>query len=1250
MGLSEFEIYADAPASEPVVTPTLVSASMYSDLAEGSTTLTLTATDHNGDALNTFLVQDQMGKFYRVTTDGSNHAVISGLDNRRYAFTVWAIEEGCLSVSSISVIVGASTFDAETNLALNQPSYAVRYQGNSDRTAEKANDGSLSSLWNAGSDSGEAIAEEDRNNIWWYVDLQDQYELKYISLYWTNAYSQNFIVQVRKNAPSLADAGDDSAWDTFLEYSGTPTVGDQEANSNLYGDVAGSLKAFKFVPKGRYVRFRAKDATNWVWGVQLRELRVYGNGYLPVDEVAPVLSAASYNGLTLDHTGVKFNVAATDDQTSPVVDYRVIDADDVVHNVTASEGVITVTDLPSGKSQNVTIYAIDAAGNKSSGRNVEITYVNPTENIAKDKNAYACHTASVTETPGKAVDGETGNGNGHDWTSWGNAHHDNDWWYVDLGDFYDIRRIEVVWSAENRISTDFDIQYRQNAPAVDGATASEWHTFPELAGKSGDQAIDIANTQAQYICMRSRAGAVSDQVRLSEFRVFGKAFATKDFTAPVISAASYNGVSADWTELKFNITVSDNVTANADLVYMVEDPDGVEHVATYSAGVISVTGMPTFKEGDITIYATDAAENKSTGYVIEDVSYVNPDDNLAKDKLQYACVFYNDYEPEGPTKANDGSTSTFWTSYTSGTPTNEWWYVNLGDFYDIRRIEVVWMDGYSSTNYSIQYRQNAPAVDGATADEWETFSEFSGKSGNQGIDIENTKAQFICMRSSAREEGGQLRLAELRVFGKGFAVADNDAPVISAASYNGISADGTELKFNITVLDNVTANDDLVYVVEDPDGVEHSATYSEGILSVTGMPTFKNRSVTIFATDAVENRSEGYMVWSVSYVDPIENLALNKSSYGSINYNESEGVDEANDGSTSTFWTSYTSPGEGKNDWWYVDLGDYYDIRRIEVVWMDEYHSANYSIQYRQFAPEGNSGATESEWGDISEFTDKSGDQGIDISDTQAQFLCLRSTTRGEIHGEQIRLAELRVFGKEFVSVDAITLSESTNNSSVIDAFDGRDVDVTLARGFVADGGNYTLCLPFNMTAEQCAEAFHDGYQLWYLEDSRLKDNGDIYLNFISADNIVAGRPYLFCPASDVASGTVIENVRINSAASTASNSTYANFVGTYDKILQATLNANNKAYLLGEDNWLFSAENLRYDMKALRAYFVLNPDVVNNVHPRMRVVFNEPRTDMPTDVEDVEQVAAPAKRIVNGQLIIEKNGILYNAQGKRLQ
>ena len=39
--------------------------------------------------------------------------------------------------------------------------------------------------------------------------------------------------------------------------------------------------------------------------------------------------------------------------------------------------------------------------------------------------------------------------------------------------------------------------------------------------------------------------------------------------------------------------------------------------------------------------------------------------------------------------------------------------------------------------------------------------------------------------------------------------------------------------------------------------------------------------------------------------------------------------------------------------------------------------------------------------------------------------------------------------------------------------------------------------------------------------------------------------------------------------------------------------------------------------------------------------------TELPTALENLDTTVAPAKAIVNGQLVIIKNGVQYNAQGQ---
>lgn len=233
--------------------------------------------------------------------------------------------------------------------------------------------------------------------------------------------------------------------------------------------------------------------------------------------------------------------------------------------------------------------------------------------------------------------------------------------------------------------------------------------------------------------------------------------------------------------------------------------------------------------------------------------------------------------------------------------------------------------------------------------------------------------------------------------------------------------------------------------------------------------------------------------------------------------------------------------------------------------------------------------------------------------------------------------------------VYACVMDENIDNTSVLTAYNGRTAQVILDRTFAKDAGHYTLVLPFDLDEDAVATKLPG--TLTELSDSYLKPNEDLKLNFVDVTSMTAGKAYLYLPSQAVAN-PVFENVTIKSALVTT-DTEKADFIGIYAPMTIVDLQGISNSYVLGADNYLYESSQVSTtdgDMKALRAYFTLDFPAQSSVQgrrPRAMVVFNEPRTDMPTDVEDVEQVAAPVKRIENGQLIIEKNGRLYNAQGQ---
>ena len=91
-------------------------------------------------------------------------------------------------------------------------------------------------------------------------------------------------------------------------------------------------------------------------------------------------------------------------------------------------------------------------------------------------------------------------------------------------------------------------------------------------------------------------------------------------------------------------------------------------------------------------------------------------------------------------------------------------------------------------------------------------------------------------------------------------------------------------------------------------------------------------------------------------------------------------------------------------------------------------------------------------------------------------------------------------------------LDEYEYNSQRIKDANGQTRNVTLSgRTIYSDGDWNTLCLPFDMSAEQIASSPLAGYTIKSLdgEDSYLDGNGKLTLRFNNATTIEAGRPYI---------------------------------------------------------------------------------------------------------------------------------------------
>ena len=237
------------------------------------------------------------------------------------------------------------------------------------------------------------------------------------------------------------------------------------------------------------------------------------------------------------------------------------------------------------------------------------------------------------------------------------------------------------------------------------------------------------------------------------------------------------------------------------------------------------------------------------------------------------------------------------------------------------------------------------------------------------------------------------------------------------------------------------------------------------------------------------------------------------------------------------------------------------------------------------------------------------------------------------------------VVGSSNDAVHAFAIGENENNVDALAAADGQAFDkVFVLRSFTA-GSLYTLVLPFNADASVLPG------QLTKLNNTIVKENGDLKVNFVDADAIEAGVPYLYEPSANVAN-PVFSSVTINKNLNPTISDERAKYYGIYAPTTGVALKAIADAYVLGNDKYLYAASGLNDEqqMKALRGYFVLNfPAAAPGAPKRMaQVIFNGNETETPTDIENVQTSDDKVQKLMqNGQLFIIRDGKMYNAQGQ---
>ena len=154
----------------------------------------------------------------------------------------------------------------------------------------------------------------------------------------------------------------------------------------------------------------------------------------------------------------------------------------------------------------------------------------------------------------------------------------------------------------------------------------------------------------------------------------------------------------------------------------------------------------------------------------------------------------------------------------------------------------------------------------------------------------------------------------------------------------------------------------------------------------------------------------------------------------------------------------------------------------------------------------------------------------------------------------------------------------------------------------------------------------------------------EINLNFeqIAGNDFAAGVPYLIKPTIDVENPVFSDKKIRNYTGNNVKSCNAADFVGSFYK--SEIPAGENNLYL--QNNELFYNENDNTPIKGMRAWIRIKT-TSPGAAPKARIVLRE---NVTTDIDLVNGENETIKMIENGQLVIIKNGIRYNATGVKIQ
>lgn len=241
-------------------------------------------------------------------------------------------------------------------------------------------------------------------------------------------------------------------------------------------------------------------------------------------------------------------------------------------------------------------------------------------------------------------------------------------------------------------------------------------------------------------------------------------------------------------------------------------------------------------------------------------------------------------------------------------------------------------------------------------------------------------------------------------------------------------------------------------------------------------------------------------------------------------------------------------------------------------------------------------------------------------------------------------------------------LNAEAKNVDALNGYEGKTVDkITINRSFAADGGWYTLCLPFALTADDIKTTFKDALFNEF-ESVSVNAQGVSQLKFKKVTETKAGVPYMVLPRGTTVEKPVFNNKTIGEikpqtitrtcVASDGERLSYQ-FVGVYDPTV--VFGENNVRFVGGNQGTELLIPDGKGTIKGLRAYFVFPNNSNGNITLAKLNVEDDSTTGINTVLRpetNVTDANTSAIYTLSGQKVQKKNNSLmhgvYIQNGKK--